>query len=473
MAKSDAGVLLSFYGDDFSGSAATAETLTETGVPTMLFTQPPTADFLAGHFPQARAIGVAGTARTLAVDELESHLVPLFSAMEGCRAPLFLYKVCSTFDSSAWIGSIGRAMEIGMEVLSAGLVPVLAGAPSLGRFTVFGHHFAALGQEAVYRLDRHPSMANHPVTPMKESDLRLHLAEQTELRSGSIDVLALAKGKNEIQRLLDEFIAESIPVIFLDCLFEEHLDTACQAIWERASSEGRVFLVGSHEVGYGLGHAWREAGLLPTSGIARDDRSASDKGPLFVLSGSCATVTGEQIRWAAQNGFAEVEVRPRLLLDPARRLSEQGRVIEAAVAALHAGDSVVAHSAVGTDDVRIDMVKETAHELALDHESANEILGRALGEIALNTLQLSGAKRFVVAGGDTAGRVQVPLRTRALQVARSIGVPAPLCYMYSDLASINGLEVAFKGGQVGTEEYFGRVRAARTQDFETAALGSF
>jgi len=473
MFESDIEVLLAFYGDDFTGSTATAEALTVSGVPTMLFTKPPTATFLATHFPQVRAVGVAGTARTLPVDKLEETLSPVFATMKEYGAPIFLYKVCSTFDSSPSVGSIGRAIEIGRKAFSAGLVPVLVGAPKLGRFTVFGHHFAALGQEAVYRLDRHPSMASHPVTPMNESDLRLHLAEQTELRSGLIDVLALAKGKDEVEALLDRFSAESTPILLFDCLYEQHLKVACEVIWERASSERPMFLVGSQEIGYGLGWAWQNAGLLPASQSASDDGNASDKGPLFVLSGSCATVTGKQIRWAIDNGFVDIEVQPQKLLGPVDKPIEQERVTEASLSALRAGSSVIVHTATGTGDSRIDMVREKADELSLSHGVANEVLGDALGEIALRTLQLSGVRRFVIAGGDTAGKTQKPLRIQALQVAKPIGIAAPLCYVYSDRPNIHGLEVAFKGGQIGSVDYFGKARAARTLDFEAAALGRF
>ena len=164
-------ILVAFYGDDFTGTTATAEALTETGVSTVVFTEPPTLSFLTEHFPLVKAVGVAGTARTLTTDQLTGALPPIFEVMKGYQAPVFLYKVCSTFDSSSDIGSIGRAIEIGKQIFASDFIPVLPAAPKLGRFTVFGHHFAALGQEAIYRLDRHPSMAHHPVTPMDESGL--------------------------------------------------------------------------------------------------------------------------------------------------------------------------------------------------------------------------------------------------------------------------------------------------------------
>lgn len=57
------------------------------------------------------------------------------------------------------------------------MVPVFVTAPQMQRFQVFGHLFAGLGDQ-VYRLDGHPVMARHPVTPMAESDVARHIATQ-------------------------------------------------------------------------------------------------------------------------------------------------------------------------------------------------------------------------------------------------------------------------------------------------------
>ncbi|MBI9082777.1 MAG: hypothetical protein JEZ11_04210 [Desulfobacterales bacterium] len=73
--------------------------------------------------------------------------------------------------------------------------------------------------------------------------------------------------------------------------------------------------------------------------------------------------------------------------------------------------------------------------------------------------------------GDTSGKIQELLQIQAIQVATPIGIGAPLCYVYSNQPEINGLEVAFKGGQVGSENYFDRIRRAKTAAFETVALG--
>src|SRR3546814_13183013 len=71
-------------------------------------------------------------------------------------------------------------MEIGARQFG-GVVPIVVGAPHLGRYVVFGNLFAVAGGDEGFRIDRHPTMARHPVTPLHEADLRRHLAAQTDM----------------------------------------------------------------------------------------------------------------------------------------------------------------------------------------------------------------------------------------------------------------------------------------------------
>src|SRR5688500_4005655 len=115
-------LLLSFYGDDFTGSTDALESLARGGVRTVLFTRPPTPQQLA-KYDGLGAFGVAGMTRAMPPDEMERTLHPAFEAMRACGAPIVHYKVCSTFDSSPTIGSIGRAIAVGLEVFGSGIVP--------------------------------------------------------------------------------------------------------------------------------------------------------------------------------------------------------------------------------------------------------------------------------------------------------------------------------------------------------------
>jgi len=467
------GVLVTFYGDDLTGSTATAEALTESGTPTLMFPKAPTAQFLKEHFPKARAIGIAGISRTIAADKLEDFLTPTFQILKEYESPIYLYKICSTFDSSEHKGSIGKAIELGMKIFSAEFVPVLCAAPRIGRYTVFGHHFAALGHGEIFRLDRHPSMSNHPVTPMDESDLRRHLARQTGLKSGLVNILQIDAGPEHIKRQIDKLISEKVPLIFFDTIYNKHIKTICNSVFKHARLHKPLLFVGSQELGYGFSDALINAGLLKAPALNNEsEKKYKDKGPILAISGSCATVTGSQILNAGEAGFINVAVQPQNLINPEKRKDEREKLIKNALEALDTGKSILLHTAVGPEDDRIKTMRAEVEKLSLNPSAANDCLGDQLGEICRSVIDNCSVKRIVIAGGDTAGRIQHKLGIEVLQVSKPVGtVAAPLCYVYSKLPDINGLEMAFKGGQIGSVDYFHQAQIAHTPDFEDIALG--
>jgi uncharacterized protein YgbK (DUF1537 family) len=417
-------------------------------------------------------VGISGAARTLPAQAITKVLSPIFLALKAYQSPVYIYKVCSTFDSSENIGNIGRAIELGRDTLSSDFIPVLPAALKIGRYTVFGNHFAAVGDGEVFRLDRHPSMANHPVTPMGEADLRKHLANQTKLRSGLINILDVREGPQRINSRIDELVTAGVPIIFFDCLSDEDLSTICETVFRRTYGEKPLFFVGSQELGYGLTAALKKTDVLSTQAkIKTSEKEVSNRGPILVISGSCATITGEQILWSKDNGFYDIPIYPQNLLDSARRYSDREQIVTSAINALAEGKSVILHTAIGPDDERIAAMNSTIKKLSLANSEANDILGSELGAVAHEIISGSTVKRIVISGGDTAGRIQKMLQVEALQISKSIGIAAPLCYVYSRLSQISGLEIAFKGGQIGRTDYFYQAKCEHTLNFKAAALG--
>jgi uncharacterized protein YgbK (DUF1537 family) len=143
------GLLLAFYGDDFTGSSAVMEVMTFAGLPAVMFVEAPTPQQLR-RFAGYRAIGVASIARAQPPSWMDAHLPPVFKALAELNAPVTHYKVCSTLDSSPTVGSIGRAIDIGVPIFgkrvgAANWQPMVVAAPEIGRYQAFGHLFAAHG----------------------------------------------------------------------------------------------------------------------------------------------------------------------------------------------------------------------------------------------------------------------------------------------------------------------------------------
>ena len=106
---------LAWLGDDFTGAAAVMEVLTFAGLPSVLFTEPPSSALMA-RFADCAAVGLATTARAQGPAWMAEHLPPLFAALDAMQPQILHYKICSTFDSAPHLGSIGAAIAAGLSV---------------------------------------------------------------------------------------------------------------------------------------------------------------------------------------------------------------------------------------------------------------------------------------------------------------------------------------------------------------------
>jgi uncharacterized protein YgbK (DUF1537 family) len=439
-------LLLTFYGDDFTGSTDALEQLANFGIRAMLFIEPPTRSQLK-QFRELQAVGVAGMTRSMTPDAMESELRPAFKKLKALGAPHVHYKVCSTFDSSPNIGSIGRAMDVGMDVFNPPFIPLLVAAPALGRYTVFGIHFARFGigsNGAIHRIDRHPSISRHPVTPMTEADLRLHLAGQTRKKVALFDISNVALPENAARGALKETLRSKPDVILFDALNAEQLPRIGALIDRYANSQRPLFSVGSSGIEMALGTHWAKPrlSLLPAKPVKQ----------LLVGSGSCSPVTGKQIAWALRNGFAEIALDVAALASRRKSSTEIKRATTAAANFFRAGRSVIVHTTKSVSS------KRTAAKLK--NNTAN-ILGTALGRVLLGVLVQTRVERLCIAGGDTSSYAARALGIKAVRMIAPLTPGAPLCQAFAAGSPADGLEVVFKGGQVGAENYFKTVRRGR------------
>jgi 3-oxoisoapionate kinase len=412
--------IISYYGDDFTGSTDVMEALASHGARTVLFTRQPTdAEF--APYTDYQAYGLAGTSRSETPQWMDDHLPDVFAWLKSLGARHCHYKVCSTFDSAPYVGSIGRATDIGAHIFAQDMVPLIVGAPQLKRYTFAGNLFAAY-QGSIYRIDRHPVMMRHPITPMHEADLRLHLGQQTT------KPVILAN--------------ETWPDSGIG-LVDVHDEQTQVRAGERLLENRGAFVVGSSGVEYALMKALVKRGMI--SGTA--NFAALDAVPhTVVVSGSVSPTTERQIKHALQNGFASVPVDAIALASGDQEC--RTKTIAAAQAILNTGQSPLIHTALGpTSDQgeRLNTIPQ-----------ARKNIGEGLGAVLKAILQSTNLKRAVVAGGDSSshalGQLDIFALTTRIPIPASPG--SPLCTAASSDARLNGTEIALKGGQLGSDDYF-------------------
>ena len=112
------------------------------------------------------------------------------------------------------------------------------------------------------------------------------------------------------------------------------------------------------------------------------------------------------------------------------------------------GRSAILFTAASEQD-HIETFTSGADQLRL-----RQTLSERAGQIFSRVAEASGVKRVVVAGGDTSSHSGRQLGIAALTFIAHLAPGAPLCRAWSYRGNRNSLEIVFKGGQCGSENFF-------------------
>ena len=449
-------LLMAFYGDDFTGSADAMEALTVNGVKTALFLGHPTKERLNEKLESLQAVGISGTSRTMTPAQMDGELPDQLRLLNGLEPRLIHYKVCATFDSSPQIGSIGRAADIAFDVINPASGVIVQGIPLLGRYIAFGNHFTVYGDER-YRLDRHPVMSKHPITPMDEGDIRVHFSKMSDKSVALIDLVHLEESRQAVSQRFDQCLEDGADIVLFDTLNDKHLFDIGQLLHEK-SGGGTIFALGSSGFEYAMARYWQANGLV------EDPPEFPSIGPvekMIVVSGSAAANTAEQINYALAHGFGGVALNTDRLVDKAAAEDERNRAIKEALAILSEGRNPLLYATSGPDDPIIKKTVDRVRELGIDNSETGKMIATQQGLILRALLEETGIGRVCVAGGDTCSYALRQLDIHSLELLMPIAPAAPLCLASSDNPTFDGLQAASKGGQIGAPDYFLQVLEGR------------
>ncbi|MEO7960210.1 MAG: four-carbon acid sugar kinase family protein, partial [Ginsengibacter sp.] len=394
--------------------------------------------------------GVAGISRSFSAAQLQDNLPALFKKIAAWNAEYFHYKICSTFDSSPQTGSIGLAIDIAVNYFESRFIPLLVGMPRLNRFVLFGHLFARVNG-VTYRLDRHPTMSKHPITPMDESDLLRHLKKQSDRKSDLVDVLALDGNEESLSNIFNKLLQEADgKMVLFDTLNDRHFNTIGNLFSNIAINKNQL-IVGSSAVEHAIFHQTVSENKQP---ILIEPVGKVDK--MLVMSGSCSPVTADQIQFAKQQGFLTLAVDSLQLLDDCNRNTEEEKIQEMAVELLGKNAPLIIYSALGPDDSSVEGVKN----ISGGQERLPDLLGNLLSRIVENT----HTKRVIAVGGDTSGKIIQKLQISALEFLMPVAPGAPMCLAHSEKPAMDNLQIILKGGQNGDETFFEKAYLGITQN---------
>lgn len=387
--------------DDFTGASDIALTLAEGGMRTAQFVGIPdtSVDVDAGI--------VALKSRTIPVSEAISQSLAACDWLLAQGAEQIIFKVCSTFDSTD-AGNIGQVTQALAEHMGTTHVMVCPAFPANGRSVYMGHLF--VGDVLL----NESGMQDHPLTPMKDADLRRVLGRQTTWPVGHIDRATVAKGAADILSALPAGNA----MMVVDAITEDDLRTI------GAAAKGQKLLTGGSGIALGLPANFGATPATPAwVGIT---------GPGVVLSGSCSRATREQVaKYKATTPSREITAEAVMVGDiNADELA--GWVVAQNTPPLVYSSADPAIVAKAQTDFGAGVIAEKIESLFAD-------LAEKLAQ--------RGVKRMVVAGGETSGAVVTGLRAQTLLIGPKLanGVPA---LRRGDMA------LALKSGNFGGPDFF-------------------
>ena len=392
----------------------------------------------------ADAVVVALKSRTTPPEVAVAQSLAACRYLRASGATQIYFKVCSTFDSTPR-GNIGPVLEALMDELGCRFTIATPAFPDNGRTVFKGHLFVGdvLLSES--------GMRNHPLTPMTDANLVRVLQAQlattapagaSPRRVGLVEHRATGASAEAIRSRFDALQAEGVAIAIADAVDNAHLLRLGAAVMDLP-----LVCAGS-----GLA-----IGLPANFGIAPSDRAASlpaVQGLCAIVSGSCSEATNAQVDRFRKDGGASHRI------DPLELVAGQEDGLVASVAHWAAAQwaaaptrPVLVYSTAPPQAVAAAQAGAGALELAARLEAL-------LGRIA-SALVGHGARRLVVAGGETSGACVQALGIRRLRIGTQIDPGVPWCHAEIGSAG-EGMHLALKSGNFGGVDFFDRAFAVST-----------
>lgn len=409
--------VLGCIADDFTGATDLAGLLARSGVKVSLrigVPREPARDTAAFEV-------IALKCRTSPVDEAVAECLDALAWLKSAGATRFFWKYCSTFDSTPE-GNIGPVAEALMQALDCEQTIYCPAFPENGRSIFMGNLF--VGQQPLAE----SPMKDHPLTPMRDSNLVRLLEPQVKQSVGLIDRLTVANGGDAVRDALSALKRRGAAHVVIDAVANDDLYIIADACRDL------TLLTGGSAVAMPLPALYLADGTLSADAPAM--KATPTPVGTIILSGSCSQMTRQQVA-------AYKDKAPSYKLDPLT-LSEQG--LDDARQWLLALPPLSNPLIYATAEP----VEVQAAQDRLGIEQASQLIESALAQLALLARE-QGIRRFVVAGGESSGAVTKALDVQQLTIGVEIAPGVPWTYCQS---AGNDIALTLKSGNFGAVSFF-------------------
>ncbi|TFD62552.1 four-carbon acid sugar kinase family protein [Cryobacterium suzukii] len=405
---------LGVVADDYTGAADLAGMLVRVGVTTVQLLGVPLEE---AEIPYAECLIISLKSRTMPTELAVAESVAAARWLSQRGAKQIYYKYCSTFDSTA-TGNIGPVTDALAHEVGAKLTVICPAVPENGRTVYQGNLFVHEKPLA------ESSMKDHPLTPMTDSNLIRLFERQSALSAGRVSLSTVRQGPTAIEQHFKLLIDSGVTVAVVDAVADDDLLAIGQAVRDEPLVTGSA--------GLALGMARARNSSRPIAPTSRP----LPAGASVVLSGSCSAATQNQVAIFKAT-------HPSYEIDPYRIKSGVDVVQEILDFAEFNLEKVpLIYSSADPNRVR-------QIQIDLGTSESADLIECTFAEVA-RRLVASGARRLVIAGGETSGAVVSGLGITALEVGREIdpGVPWTISLSNPPLALL------LKSGNFGTDDVF-------------------
>jgi len=409
--------VLGCIADDFTGATDLAGLLARSGVKVSLRIGVPSEP--AKNTSAFEVIALK--CRTAPVDEAVAECLDALEWLKLAGATRFFWKYCSTFDSTPE-GNIGPVAEALMQALDCQQTVYCPAFPENGRSIFMGNLF--VGQQPLAE----SPMKDHPLTPMRDSNLMRLLEPQVKKPVGLIDRHTVAAGPAAVREALRELRQEACAHVVLDAVANDDLVMLADACREFP------LLTGGSALAMPLPELYRADGIL-SAGTSAASKPSIPCGAV-VLSGSCSQMTRKQVEYY-QGRAPSYRLDPLMLAE--RGIAEAQQWLESQPP--QSGPLIYATA----EPIE---VLEAQDKLGI--AQASQLIESALARLAIVARDL-GIRRYVVAGGETSGAVTKALNVNQLDIGIEIAPGVPWTYCRSEG---HDLALTLKSGNFGTETFF-------------------
>lgn len=413
-------ILLGCIADDFTGATDLANTLVKQGMRTVQTIGVPAAESEIGD---ADAVVVALKSRTSPVADAVNASVAALEWLRGLGAQQFFFKYCSTFDSTQK-GNIGPVADALLDALGTDFALVCPAYPANARTIRQGDLYVG------NQLLSDSSMKDHPLTPMRESNLVRLMGAQSQRRVGLVPHTTVAAGTDATAAAFELLRKDGISYGVVDALTDRDLEII------GAAAVNHRLVTGGSGVALGLPGNFRRRRLV---GPPAESGIPTIKGRAAVLAGSCSNATLRQIDIASRSW-------PHKKLDVHRSAAGEP-VVEQILswANEHSRhNTVLIYSSAKPDEV-------AAIQERYGRQQAGEMIENAFAGIARG-LVANGVRRIIVAGGETSGAVVSALNVQCLRTGAEIDPGVP----WTETLDEPRIALALKSGNFGVEDFFSK-----------------